>query len=152
MRVTFVCTGNTCRSPMLMFMFARYAAEKAIDVEVDSAGVKGGGSPLNQFAAETLAERGIQGEEAERFRSKVFDAALAAKSDLVITMTEEQKDLLNAQFPDVRAECVSSLSGEEVDDPYGKGAEAYRKVADLFDGLLKKIAERVCAHAGASVK
>ena len=146
MRVTFVCTGNTCRSPMLMFMFARYAAEKAIDVEVDSAGVKGGGSPLNPYAAETLAERGIQGEEAERF------AALAAKSDLVITMTEEQKDLLNAQFPDVRAECVSSLSGKEIDDPYGKGAEAYRKVADLFDGLLEKIAERVRAHAGASVK
>lgn len=137
---------------MLMFMFSRYAAENGLNAEATSAGVKGGGSPLNQFAAEMLAERGIQGEEAERFRSKVFDAALAAKSDLVITMTEEQKDLLNAQFPDVRAECVSSLSGEEIDDPYGKGEEAYRKVADLFEGLLEKIAERVCAHAGASVK
>ena len=152
MRVTFVCTGNTCRSPMLMFMFSRYAAENGLNAEATSAGVKGGGSPVNAFAVRTLAERGISGEAVENFRSVVIDEALVGQSDLIFTMTEEQKDFVSARFPHAVTECLSSLCGNEIDDPYGKGEEAYRKVADLFEGLLGKIAERVCAHAGASLK
>lgn len=134
---------------MLSFMFARYAAENGLDVETASAGVKGGGSPVNPYAAQALAERGICGEAVENFRSSVFDETLARQSDIVFTMTEAQKDFVKTEFPRVAAECLSSLCGKEIDDPYGKGAEAYRETAAVFDGLLEKIAERVRACGNA---
>ena len=50
MKITFVCTGNTCRSPMLARMFEDYAAKVGFECVTDSAGMKGGGSPVNPKA------------------------------------------------------------------------------------------------------
>src|SRR3569833_1348050 len=37
-RVTFVCTGNICRSPMAEHIFRHHVEEEGLDVEVDSSG------------------------------------------------------------------------------------------------------------------
>ena len=37
-RVTFVCTGNICRSPMAEWVLRHHVAEEGLDVEVDSSG------------------------------------------------------------------------------------------------------------------
>lgn len=146
MRVTFVCTGNTCRSPMLAFMFGRYAAENGIEATVSSAGIKGGGSPVNPLAVAALARRGIGGDEVAAFRSAVFDEETARLSDAVFTMTEEQKEFLLSRFPSAKAECLSCVAGKEIEDPYGKGEEAYEETAKIFDALLGKLGDRLRAY------
>lgn len=150
MNVTFVCTGNTCRSPMLAFMFARYAAENRLDVNVDSAGIKGGGSPVNPHAVAALASRGIAGEEVATFRSKAFDAESARRCDLVFTMTEEQKDELSERYPDLAVECLAEYAGKEIEDPYGKGGDAYEETANIFDGILGTLGERLRERCAAN--
>ena len=85
MKITFVCTGNTCRSPMLMAMFSDYARKVGFDCVTDSAGIMGGGSPVNPKTVCVLRARGI---DVGDYTSKVFDGKLAEESDFVFTMTE----------------------------------------------------------------
>lgn len=139
MKITFVCTGNTCRSPMLAAMFADYAAKVGFDCEVACAGMKGGGSPVNPKAAHTLAARGLS---AEGHLSSVFGER-DADSDFVFTMTEEQRDKLRAEYPSLRIECLSVFTGEDVADPYGGDQSAYDSTADLFEGILGAIHDYV---------
>ena len=69
MKLVFVCTGNTCRSPMLAAMFADYAAKVGFECVTDIAGMQGVGSPVIPKAAQTLSLRGMQ---AASRPSKVF--------------------------------------------------------------------------------
>lgn len=139
MKITFVCTGNTCRSPMLARMFEDYAAKVGFECVTDSAGMKGGGSPVNPKAAHSLALRGLGAAE---HVSKVFGEG-EADSDFVFTMTEEQRDKLRAEYPSLRVECLSLFTGEDVADPYGGDQFAYDSTADLFEGILGAIHDYV---------
>lgn len=139
MKITFVCTGNTCRSPMLQAMFADYARKVGFECETDSAGVCGGGSPVNPKTVNVLAARGIKAEG----ESKLFDDRLAAESDYVFTMSESQRDDLKKRYPTLCVECLSALCGHEIDDPYGKGQEDYDATGELFEDLLAPVLEFV---------
>lgn len=140
MKITFVCTGNTCRSPMLAAMFADYAAKVGFDCEVACAGMNGGGSPVNPKAAHTLAARGLS---AEGHLSSVFGER-DADSDFVFTMTDAQRDELASRYPSLRVESLSLFLGRDVEDPYGGDQAAYDAVADVFEGMLGKLHDHVC--------
>ena len=58
MKVLFVCTANTCRSPMLEQMFRQYAFARGIkDIEVDSAGLAPrDDDTLNPYCASVLED------------------------------------------------------------------------------------------------
>lgn len=141
MKLVFVCTGNTCRSPMLAAMFADYAAKVGFECVTDSAGMKGGGSPVNPKAAQTLSLRGIQA--ASRL-SKVFGGS-EEDADFVFTMTDVQRDELAAKHPGMRVESLSLFVGSDVADPYGGTQEDYNAVADVFEGILGALHDHVTA-------
>ena len=140
MKITFVCTGNTCRSPMLMAMFSDYARKVGFDCVTDSAGIMGGGSPVNPKTVCVLRARGI---DVGDYTSKVFDGKLAEESDFVFTMTEEQKRYLSENYKNARVECLDLFGGNEVPDPYGMEQSAYDAVGDVFEGMLAGILEYV---------
>lgn len=138
MKVLFVCTGNTCRSPMLEFMFKHYLNQKGIvGIEVCSAGTMRHEKPVSRESAAVLTEYAVPfGEKISEYCSKdKVDGA-----DFVFTMTDEQAlDLKNRYGTSNKIIPLSKVIGSEVADPYGKGLDAYEDTYALFADALPKI-------------
>ena len=143
MKILFVCTGNTCRSPLAQAITQRMLDDRKIDAECESAGLTCGyGEEVSENSRKIIAERGIF----YTHQSRPVTRQLLDSSDMVICMTSPHKQAL---MPYVSAEKLyetKDLTGEEIDDPYGKDLQAYRdcaaKLDKLADAVCKKISER----------
>ncbi|MDQ0113571.1 low molecular weight protein arginine phosphatase [Paenibacillus harenae] len=96
-RILFVCTGNTCRSPMAEAMLRRMAHLRGITVAVRSAGVSTvDGLPVSRHALETLREREID----HKGTSRSMTGEAVEWADLILTMTAGHKRGLLQWFPE----------------------------------------------------
>ncbi|MEG2414157.1 MAG: low molecular weight protein arginine phosphatase [Clostridia bacterium] len=143
MKITFVCTGNTCRSPMaegiLQDKLVKLGKE---DIEVASAGLECGyGSPVAVNSQQILDEREILFSHT----SQPLTRKLVDESELIVTMTQNHAQIVDYYFPDARAKvaCASEFIGEEIADPYGRSLEVYRATAVQIDKLIDKIIDNV---------
>lgn len=97
LHILFVCTGNTCRSPMAEGLLRKLAKERGIQVEVRSAGVSAvPGTSISRHAAGILQDEGIQ----DRIVSSQLNGEAVAWADLILTLTGAHKRHLLQYFPD----------------------------------------------------
>ena len=142
--VVFVCTGNTCRSPLAMVVARRRWREGPTFM---SAGLQAtDGLPAAEPARTVAAERGTSLED---HRSRLLDADLVARADWIIGMTRSHVAQLNAGlrvredvrigllgWPNLDLRGVATPDEEEVADPFGGSLETYRTVTDQLERLL----------------
>lgn len=113
-RILFVCTGNTCRSPMAEGMMRKILSEEGItDIEVLSAGVAAyEGTQLSDHAASVLKNKGCTGPSASTYLSQF----LVDWADLVLTMTSSHKRHTIQLYPEAMDK-VYTLKEYVQDDP-----------------------------------
>ncbi|MNJ54132.1 Low molecular weight protein-tyrosine-phosphatase YwlE [compost metagenome] len=129
MRILFVCTGNTCRSPMAEGIFRKLARERGIEVEVSSAGVAAmGGMPISRHAEGVLKDLGIE----DQITSTQLHAELIEWADLILTLTQGHKRQAIATFP-AKADKIYTLKEyvEEDEVVLAEQAELRQLIADL---------------------
>ncbi len=136
--IVFVCTGNTCRSPMAEFMFKAYLKEKGVAglYSVSSAGLYARrGDVLSENADKALSFLGIPHTQR---KARTFTAGMALDSDLVVAMSERHA----AECGDVKNVCTFEDVGAvaPIADPYGGSLQDYLDCAAqmraCFDGLF----------------
>ena len=142
MNILFVCTGNTCRSPMAAALFNKLAIEKDLDVRIESAGIFAmDGLPASDNAISAMKSYDI---DLSYHRAKSISPELLEKCDLVLTMTESHKEaLLPYAGERVHTLCgYAGLSGN-IPDPYGGDLQTYEKCAAEIMRALSKVAEKI---------
>ncbi len=149
LRVLFVCTGNTCRSPLAAGLLARILAERGIDgVTVGSAGTDAlEGSPASEGSYLVGLERGI---DLSGHRAAPLTDTLLAGTTLVLGMTPRHVRGAQALDPEVPAHLLSSFAGgaaEEIPDPFGGDISAYRNLLDRLEPLVARVADRIAADS-----
>lgn len=149
-RVTFVCTGNICRSPLAEQVFRHHVEQEGLDVEVDSSGTGSWhvGDEADRRTVRVLRENGYRtAHTARQFRPGWFD-----RYDLIIALDEGHRHELRAMAPDSEARQKIRLLREfdpdaggdlDVPDPYYGSAADFRHVLALVEaampGLLAEV-------------
>lgn len=132
--ILFVCTGNTCRSPLAEGLGKALLAEK-LGCRVEELPARGfwllsagvatyGGSPATPESVDAGAELGA---DLRHHRSRPVNPQLLAAADDVIAMTRGHADALAYRFPGIGPPArLLCPAGGDVDDPIGAGPDVYR--------------------------
>ena len=147
MNVLFVCTGNTCRSPLAEALLRRLLEERQVEgVTVASAGTGAwAGAPASEGSYLVALEDGV---DLSAHRAQLLTPELAASSDLILTMSRSHRQRLSELGYGERTFLLGEYAGRsgtaaEVDDPYGGSVTDYRDTYIQLKTLLGSVVQRL---------
>lgn len=142
--ILFVCTGNTCRSPMAAGLFSRMAAERMgcdaaeladRGVIVGSAGSFGfNGSSASDHAVDLCHRRGA---DIGDHRSRSLEPELINPADHIFAMTRSHLEAVLAMAPDAASRTTLLDPNGDIGDPIGGTLDVYEGVADRIQTALE---------------
>ncbi len=134
MEILFICTGNTCRSPMAEVIFN----ETYKNAKATSRGLYiHRGSVISPLSKSILNRE--YGFNEDREAEELLDIDVAS-ADLIITMTEAQKNEVTRRYGGDNVYTLREIAGEEGDimDPYGMDEETYIETFREIRELIQK--------------
>jgi protein-tyrosine phosphatase len=148
LRILFVCTGNTCRSPMAEGLAKKMLVDRlgcTVDelpergVEVSSAGTAGGGGGASDHAVAVMNRRDVSLSD---HVSTPLSADQLQQADHIFVMTEGHRDAVLSMEPSVADRVSLLVDGENVRDPVGGSESDYEECARMVEqGLQSRLQE-----------
>lgn len=146
-QISFVCTGNTCRSPMAEGIFKKIISDRKIEnVSCNSCGIYA-------FTGDTVSENSVKacrkfGIDISSHRATRINNYIVDEADIIVCMTYAQKLTIKTFAPCSRI----IVPDGEISDPYGCDEETYyscakqiysfcEKLADVLEGRIYRMTE-----------
>ena len=147
-RIVFVCTGNSCRSPMAQLLLEKYLSQEVRyyqnRYEVISRGISAfSGCKASSSVVDILREK--EGIDAADFHAQRLDRHTILSSDLIFTMEDIQQDYI-LEFEPSSEGRVFNLKKflppeleKDIPDPVGKGPQEYAKSYSLIKEAIMEL-------------
>lgn len=144
--ILFVCSGNTCRSPMAEAITRRVLADKLHVPEPELEAKKGisilsaGSYALPGARATPQAVEALKdlGSDLSHHRSRPLTVELIHQADVIFTMGRSHAAAVQALVPSATDKVATLDPAGDIDDPIGGDAALYRDLAGQLQALIEK--------------
>jgi protein-tyrosine-phosphatase len=150
LKILFVCTGNTCRSPMAEALFNNAVLHSSLPYRVVSSSSGLHAVRGDRVSPEVLSLLSQEGLDLSEHSARQLNQTLVEDSDLILVMAGTHKHELCSIFPDAvnKTYLLKEFAGEDhapgdITDPLGQGLEKYQQVLEEIRQCIKKIISKM---------
>ena len=150
-KILFVCSGNTCRSPLAEGIAKKIFSDHQAELDISSAGASAlDGLPASSLAVEVARKHSI---DISSHQARLLSRTLVKEADLIITMGSKHRDTVAIIEPEAAnhtyllTRFCEDVAGD-VTDPIGMGVAEYEQTFELIEKCLKEFAAGIDTFDG----